>query len=160
MRHTVLAAAGGFLMAILWMDLLFDVQAAGSTGTVLPEAVLASIAAYYRRVTTDAYPMDRLIALVMIACVGNAGLGLRQRVDRSLQAVAVLLVISPVILAGARVLPNAIKLGARSGTVAEQSALAQRILHDHIACLLSIAGFILVQFVLARRARDRASHAA
>jgi hypothetical protein len=33
---------------------------------VLPPGVLTSISNYYRRVTTDAYPMNRLIALVML----------------------------------------------------------------------------------------------
>ena len=33
---------------------------------MLPPEVLASISAYYRRVTTEAYPMNRLIALVML----------------------------------------------------------------------------------------------
>jgi hypothetical protein len=32
----------------------------------LPAEVLASISGYYRRVTTEAYPMNRLVALVML----------------------------------------------------------------------------------------------
>jgi hypothetical protein len=43
-----LAAGGaGFLLAVLWFDLMFDVQALRERGPVLPEAVLTSIAAYY-----------------------------------------------------------------------------------------------------------------
>ena len=45
-------AGAGFLLAVLWFDLMFDVQAARQPGGDLPEEVLASIAGYYRRVTT------------------------------------------------------------------------------------------------------------
>ena len=38
-------AGAGFLLAVLWFDLMFDVQALG--GGVLPEDKLASIADYY-----------------------------------------------------------------------------------------------------------------
>jgi hypothetical protein len=62
----LLAACGGFLLAILWMDLIFDVQVLGHRRAdgPLPEPVLASIAAYYKRATTDSAPMSRLIAAV------------------------------------------------------------------------------------------------
>jgi hypothetical protein len=64
------AAAAGFLLAVLWFDLMFDVQVwrhRRSPG--VPDDVLASIAAYYRRVTTTASPMGRLVALVMLVLV-------------------------------------------------------------------------------------------
>src|SRR4051794_22017019 len=60
----VLTAAGaGFLLAVLWFDLMFDVQV--RRDPVAP-AALRSIAAYYRRVTTDARPMTRLVAVAML----------------------------------------------------------------------------------------------
>ena len=64
--HTFAAAGAGFLLAVLWFDLMFDVQTRKHAGDVLPPEVLTSISAYYRRVTTEAYPMNRLIALVML----------------------------------------------------------------------------------------------
>jgi hypothetical protein len=45
-------AGAGFLLAVLWFDLMFDVQVMGHREGDLPEEVLASIASYYRRVTT------------------------------------------------------------------------------------------------------------
>ena len=62
-----MTAGAGFLLAVLWFDLMFDVQMAGHTERGLPGGALASIAAYYRRVTTAARPMNRLIAAVMLA---------------------------------------------------------------------------------------------
>src|SRR5450432_4665949 len=63
--HAFAAAGIGFLLAVLWFDLMFDVQTRRHAGDLLPGEVLASISAYYRRVTTEAYPMNRLVALVM-----------------------------------------------------------------------------------------------
>src|ERR1700730_13055087 len=64
--HTFAAAGSGFLLAVLWFDLMFDVQTRRHTGAVLPPQVLTSISRYYRRVTTEAYPMNRLVAAVML----------------------------------------------------------------------------------------------
>src|ERR1700738_3578813 len=64
--HAFAATGAGFLLAVLWFDLMFDVQTRKHFGEVLPPEALTSISAYYRRVTTEAYPMNRLIALVML----------------------------------------------------------------------------------------------
>jgi len=64
----LITAAVGFLIAVLWFDLMFDVQVLRHRrGPQVPEAVLASIAAYYWRVTTTASPMGRLVAVAMLA---------------------------------------------------------------------------------------------
>ena len=70
--HTLVAAGAAFLICVLWFDLMFDVQVRGHYGDI-PEAALASISAYYRRVVREAWPMNRLIALVMLltlVCIG------------------------------------------------------------------------------------------
>ena len=64
--HTFAAAGTAFLLAVLWFDLMFDVQTRKYPDGALSPEVLTSISAYYRRVTTDAYPMNRLVALVMV----------------------------------------------------------------------------------------------
>ena len=71
----LLAACGGFLLGVLWMDLLFDVQILGAD----PSAGVASIVAYYRRATIEAYPMNRLIALIMLVTLGVTIYGLVRR---------------------------------------------------------------------------------
>ena len=63
------AAGLSFLLAVLWFDLMFDVQTRGHTGEILPPEVLASISAYYRRVTTEAHPMNRLVSTVMLLTI-------------------------------------------------------------------------------------------
>ena len=66
--HAVISAGAGFLIAVLWFDLMFDVQARRGGATAPPEA-LASISAYYRRVTTEAGAMSRLVSATMLVVV-------------------------------------------------------------------------------------------
>ena len=63
----VACAGAGFLLAVLWFDLMFDVQARGPGAP--DEDGLVSIATYYRRVTLQARPMNRLVALVMLGTI-------------------------------------------------------------------------------------------
>ena len=150
--HALLAAGGGFLIAVLWFDLMFDTQVLGhGEAPVLPEQVVASIAAYYRRVTTDAHPMQQLIAAVMAVVVFMGAWNLRQRSHRMLRVLAVLTSVVPIGLAAARVFSAAVRLGAGIGSPAEQSALARAIFRDHVFCLGSIVAFTAIQIVLATR---------
>ena len=64
--HTFAAAGAAFLICVLWFDLMFDVQVRGHDADVVPGPALASISGYYRRVTREAWPMNRLIAVVML----------------------------------------------------------------------------------------------
>lgn len=151
----VLAGCAGFLLGVLWMDLMFDVQALGHPAAV-PDQALASIASYYRRVTTDAAPMGGLIATVMLIAVGSALLqAVRAPGWRS--AVALLLIVFPVALALIRVVPNAVRLGGRGDPADIQGALARAIAHDHIACFAAVAAFLVIQGLVARRGRGRSA---
>ena len=141
----VLVACAGFLIAVLWMDLMFDVQVVPHRGTGdLPEAVLASIAGYYRRVTTDARPMSNLIGAVMI--VGLVALLLQARTQSGVRVIlSLLLLAGPVALAALRIVPNAKRLGARADSVSVQSALARAVFRDHVLCLAAVIAFFAVQ---------------
>jgi len=141
----LLAACAGFLLAVLWMDLMFDFQALGGP-PVLPEAVLSSIAAYYARVTTRSWPLGAAIGTVMAIAVGGALIQvLRRRESRRRDVLALVLVAVPVGLALLRVFPNAVHLGMSSDPAAARSDLARAILHDHLVCLVFIAGFLALQ---------------
>ena len=147
----VLAACAGFLLAVLWMDLMFDVQALGGPA-VLPDSVLHSIAAYYARVTTNASPMGSAIGAVMIVAVTGALVRLvREPEARRRHAFALVLVAAPVALALLRVFPDAVRLGASSDPVPVRSELARTILHGHLFCLASVAAFLIVQLSDSRR---------
>src|SRR5262245_27452952 len=69
--RAMVSAGAGFLLAVLWFDLMFDVQVRKHADKSLPPEVLSSISAYYRRVTTEAHPMNLLVASVMIATLAT-----------------------------------------------------------------------------------------
>ena len=142
-----LSVCGGFLLAVLWFDLMFDVQVLQfpDTAVPLPDAVLSSIAGYYRRATTEAYPMNRAVGAVMVtAIVGSIWQAVRAR-RRGLAIVAAVLVAAAVTLAAARVFPNAVRLGSRADAVEHQSTLARAICTDHLWCLAAILLFTGLQ---------------
>ncbi len=149
--HVLLAACGGFLLSTLWFDLMFDSQVLGTTGP-LPDAVIASIAAYYRRVTTEAHPMERMIAAVMLVTVAGSAWAIVRRPRRPIGWMALVLAAAPIALAAARVFPNAVRLGARDGSLDAQGVLARSIFADHVRCLVAIALFTGIQITLATRA--------
>jgi hypothetical protein len=140
------SAGGGFLLAVLWFDLMFDVQTIAHHQRELPEQVLASIAGYYGRVTTAARPMNRLIALVMLATLAAIVVELTGGHQADWVPWASLaLAVPPIVLAGAHTVPSAVRLGARRDPIERQSALARTILREHLFCALSIAGLLALQ---------------
>jgi hypothetical protein len=144
---TLLTACGGFLLAILWMDLIFDVQVLGhrSAGGPLPEPVLASIAGYYHRATTTSRPMSRLIALVMVVLLGALGFqAVRGHDPGWLLAISAGLAGVPMALALTHTVPSAVRLGHRADTPAEQTRLARSICRDHLICAGSMLAFLVL----------------
>lgn len=140
------AACGGFLIAVLWMDLIFDSQVLRHRAAdELPEAVLASIAGYYRRATTTSRPMSYLIAMVMVVLLGALGFRAIRGDDPGwLLVLSAVLAGAPILLALTRTVPNAVALGTRTGTPAEQSRLARAICRDHVLCLTFVSAFLVV----------------
>jgi hypothetical protein len=147
----VAAACAGFLLAVLWMDLIFDVQVLRHRGPgEIPEPVLASIAGYYHRATTTSRPMSLLIAAVMLILLGALVFrALRGDADWLLLA-WVALAGGPILLALFRTVPNAVRLGRRTGTPAEQSRLARAICLDHVVCFTAMCAFLVLWLVAAR----------
>jgi hypothetical protein len=150
---TILAACGGFLLAVLWMDLMFDVQALRHRG-VLPEPVLDSIGRYYRRVTTEAAPLGHLVGAVMLAAVATAVAHLGRGAEPRWAGWASLaLCLPPIVLAQTRIFPAAARLGRGEGSAEERSRLARSICRAHLACLAAIGAFTALQLALAGRAQ-------
>lgn len=143
-------AGGGFLLAVLWFDLMFDVQVLGHREGELSESSLSSIAAYYARVTTAARPMNRLIATVMLATIAAVVVEIADGdVPTAVAWVSLALAIAPVALVATRTVPNAVRLGTRSDTIARQSALARSTFREHLLCLASIGALIALQLAVA-----------
>ena len=144
----VTAAGAGFLLAVLWFDLMFDVQVRRDP---VDPAALRGIAAYYRRVTTDARPMNRLVALAMLVTLVSIGVQVATAAagDTSWwSAVALPFALGPILLAGARTVPGAVRLGQTTAAGPAELALARRILADHLLCFAGIAVVVVVQVVV------------
>ena len=147
--HAAITAALGFLVAVLWFDLMFDVQVlAHRAQEQIPGSTLDSISAYYRRVTTDASPMGRLVAVVMVTLLGL--LMWQALADRTPGWVSVVSLVgagTAIVLAITRVVPHAVRLGSGTGSAGERSQLARGILRDHVVFICLIVAVLVIQLV-------------
>jgi hypothetical protein len=125
---------------------MFDVQARGQREGDVPAEALASISSYYRRVTTAARPMNRLIAVIMLATIAAIVTQIAEAdAPRWVGWASLALAASAIVLAGARTVPNAVRLGAGGDPVEVQSRIARSILTDHLLCLAAIASVLVIQ---------------
>ena len=139
-------AGAGFLLAVLWFDLMFDVQAL--RGDREPAETLESISAYYRRVTTAARPMNLLIGAVMAGMLGAIVAQIATHDVAGWAGWASLaLGGSAIALAATHTYPAAVRLGQRADPVQAQLRLARSIGRDHLLCLAAIASLLAIQLV-------------
>jgi len=104
--NLLLTACSGFLLAVLWMDLIFDAQvlAHRGTGGNLPDDVLASIAGYYRRAVVESRPMSRLIPLVMLVLLTALAFRVTRGQDPTWRiAASIALAVTPMLLAARQI---------------------------------------------------------
>jgi hypothetical protein len=144
---SLLTACSGFLFAVLWMDLMFDAQVliGRHSDADLPESTLASIAGYYRRAVTGSRPMSRLIAVVMLVLLAALGIRTVRGHDPGwLVAASALLAGVPVLLALTHTVPAAVRLGNRSDSPTDQTALARSIWRDHLVCAGCMLAFLVL----------------
>jgi hypothetical protein len=143
----LLTACSGFLLAVLWMDLIFDVQVCKhrEVGEELPGPVLTSIAAYYHRATTTSRPMGRLIASVMVILLGALAFQATRGNDPGWLLVgSAILAGIPILLALTHTVPYAVRLGKRGDNSSQQSRLARSIFRDHLTCAACMLTFLVL----------------
>jgi hypothetical protein len=136
-------AAAGFLLAVLWFDLMFDVQARQRSADAVE-----SISTYYARVTRAAHPMNRLVALVMLALLASL---IAEIVGDDVSAPAawssLVLAVVPIGLAGTTTVPAAVRLGQRVDPPEVRQRAALHVLRQHVLCFVCIATLVVVQLV-------------
>ena len=144
--HACAAAGASFLVAVLWFDLMFDVQTRRHAGTVLPAEVLASIGGYYRRVTTEATPMNRLITVVMGVTVVSIIIEIvRVAAPWWVSWISLAGAVSGIGLAATRTIPDAVRLGRAVEPPDVQSRLARSVYRDHLFCLAAMTLVVALQ---------------
>jgi hypothetical protein len=144
--QALVVGGAGFLLAVLWFDLMFDIQVLRHRPDEIGEDVLASIGGYYRRVTTEARPMNRLVALAMVTTVAAVVVGLiRTDGSRWPWLLSLVLVTAAVVVAAVRTVPHAVRLGSGADPLSRQRWLARSICRDHLFCFGAIASVFAVQ---------------
>ena len=142
-------APAGFLLAVLWFDLMFDVQIRRASTPAANGAALSSISAYYRRVTTDARPMNNLVSVAMLATLVAIIVEIVRADPAWCGWTSLPLALGPMAFALTRTVPNAIWLGAGTGNADDQLSRALTIRRDHTICFASIAALNAVQLLAA-----------
>jgi hypothetical protein len=147
--HAAITAATGFLVAVLWFDLMFDVLVWPHRGAdEVPESVLTSISTYYRRVTTDAHPMGRLVALVMVVLLGLlVWQATTDDVAGWVTVVSLAAAFTAIGLAIGRVVPAAVRLGSAQDPTPVRSRLARQIFREHLLFIGLMLTVLIVQLV-------------
>jgi hypothetical protein len=126
-------ACAGFLLAVLWFDLMHDVLARGDVS----DNDLGTIQRYYRRVTTDASPMNRLVLVAMLGLLASL---VAELVGDSVPAWApiasLLLAVPPIVLS------RSVVRMAKSLTTRAQ---AKTILRNHLLCFACMSAVLVIQ---------------
>ena len=147
-----MCAGAGFLLAVLWFDLMHDVQVLRPKPGADPVESVRSIARYYRRVTTDARPMNRLVASVMVVTLAFVVVEVVGDDVRPWVAwTSLVLVAAAIAVAAVRTVGDAVRLGADVDRLTrEHEAVARSIGRDHVLCLALITALLVVQLAWAR----------
>jgi NADH:ubiquinone oxidoreductase subunit 6 (subunit J) len=133
---------------VLWFDLMFDVQIRKHPGDPLPPEVLTSISGYYRRVTTEAYPMNRLVALVMLLTLAAICAEIVQGKNPWwIGWGSIALAGSGFVPTMIRTVPNAKRLGTSADSAEEQSRLARAICRDHMFSFARMSVVLVLQLI-------------
>ena len=146
--QALVTAGAGFLLAVLWFDLMFDVQVAPYESREVPESAVSSISTYYRRVTTEAGRMSRLVMVFMVVTVvGIVGEIIRSDGAAIARWLSLVLALVPIVVAATRTVPRAVRLGTRSDPIDIQRAAARTIYAEHVFCFGSIGALLVAQLV-------------
>ncbi len=126
---------------------MFDVQVWRYRGSPeVPETTLQSIAAYYRRVTTTASPMGRLVGLIMLVLLATlVAQAISGDAPLWVSVVSISAAALGIGLAVARIFGRARRLGARTDPPELQSELARGIFWAHVVCLTAMVTVLTVQ---------------
>ena len=112
------------------------------------QAVLTSISAYYRRVTTEAYPMNRLVAVVMLLTLAAICAEIWQGENACwIGWGSLLLAGSGFVPTMMRTVPNARRLGSAQDSAEEQSRLARAVCRDHMFSFARMSCVLILQLM-------------
>ena len=138
----------GFMMAVLYIDLMFDVSAVPyrKTGAALPPAVLDPITHYYGRITQNPYVL-MFVMLTTTICLGAEiyyNLAPRWAGYASLALMGLSMVTGTV-----KVIPTAQRLGSAQDSPEARTKMVHGMLPAHLVLLVNILLLTSIQFLVA-----------
>ncbi len=138
----------GFMLAVLYIDLMFDVTAVPyrRTGKPLPGEVLDPITHYYGRITQNPYVLMFVMLTTTISLLLQIVYDLAPRWAAYSSLV---LIVLAMVAGGVKVIPTAQRLGSRKDPEDVQTRLVHSMFPSHIVLLVCILLLAVVQLAVA-----------
>jgi hypothetical protein len=138
----------GFMMAVLYIDLMFDVSAVSyrKSNAPLPPAVLDPITHYYGRITQNPYVL-MFVMLTTTLCLGAQiyyGLAPRWAGWASLALMGLSMMTGTL-----KVIPTAQRLGSGDDSAEARTRMVHGLLPAHLVLLVNILLLAGIQFMVA-----------
>ncbi|HUL99084.1 MAG TPA: hypothetical protein VLU24_06645 [Mycobacterium sp.] len=135
----------GFMLAVLYIDLMFDVTAVPyrRTKEPLPGEVVEPIASYYRRITQNPYVLMFVMLTATVCIVAEIVYDL---VPRWAGYVSLALMGAAMLAGAGKVIPAAQRLASGKDADDKRTRLVHSMLPGHVVLLISILLLALVQF--------------
>jgi hypothetical protein len=142
----------GFMLAVLYIDLMFDVSAAPyrRTGATIPKEVLDPITYYYGRITKNPYVLMFVMLTTTLCIVAEIVYGL---VPRWVGYSSLVLMGMSVVAGALKVIPTARRLGANKDPDDVRTRLARSLLPFHVVLLFNILLLVVIQLCAAGDSR-------
>jgi len=138
----------GFMMAVLYIDLMFDIMAAPyrKTNAALPKAVLDSITHYYGRITQNPYVL-MFVMLTALLCIGSEIL--YDLVPRWAAYSSLGLMLLSMMTGVLKVIPTAQRLGAGTDSEDARTRMVHSMMPFHLILMVNILLLTAIQFSVA-----------
>lgn len=138
----------GFCVAILYLDLVFDVTTVPyrKTGRALPAEVLTPITTYYRYVTKNPWLLIFVMTVALTCIVAQLWL---QLAPQWVGIASLVLFGATATLAVTRVIPGAQRLASGEDPAEQQTRLAHGMLVYHLVFLALVLALIALQLAAA-----------
>ena len=138
----------GFMMAVLYIDLMFDIMAAPyrKTNAALPKAVLDPITHYYGRITQNPYVL-MFVMLTALLCIGSEIL--YDLVPRWAAYSSLGLMLLSMMTGVLKVIPTAQRLGAGTDSEDARTRMVHSMMPFHLILMVNILLLTAIQFSVA-----------
>jgi len=138
----------GFMMAVLYIDLMFDIMAAPyrKTNAALPKVVLDSITHYYGRITQNPYVL-MFVMLTALLCIGSEIL--YDLVPRWAAYSSLGLMLLSMMTGVLKVIPTAQRLGAGTDSEDARTRMVHSMMPFHLILMVNILLLTAIQFSVA-----------